>query len=575
MIPGCQQNPGTPAAAAKEAAPPDSAAAFLWKTIQEDPEPGQLSWMEMRLEPFVFHSDSFPNARFAQPWAVRNAFGDYQISTTYYNSTFNEVKTADKAGRYGAVVTIHFASGITMERCYTLFHYTGELSEKLTWWRWAAFDKKNIVFELPSVLGINPAVAKTQSAAVAAYLRFGFYEDLLRRPYSARLLAGLYESSPDENVQDVKNDVIVRDRQWWIGLKQKLHPVQGFPLSNVQGPKVLPGAMALALRPSTAMSAGMSEKVSNQLDPMLSAWAQNSGEAFGVVLARNGNVFFRHSYGMRDGVPLKDGEPSHIASVTKTFTGILLMTCVDKGILSLDDEISKFFPSLKEIKTNKPITIRNLVMHTSGLPDLQLDELNDLEEVIKPILPFVHVGEKYSYSETGYSLVGKILEVVTGKCVAVLMKEWLLDPLQMKNTRVHGAASDAWSSPDDLAKVAQVIANQGRYGNVEFFSKETFAKMLPPPGKFQGAGIWYTRGANVADKPTPAFAEAEILTRVDSENQPLGYKRILGYGSVSGTTFAIDPDDGLVIIMTRNNYGKDFENYHKQFVKIISDNIKR
>lgn len=544
--------------------------AYVETALQEDPLPGQLSWMEIKFSPFVFNSDTFPSASFAKPEIVSKALGDYKLSTAYYNSDYQQVTKPDKPGRYGAVVNVQFASGVNMDRYYTLYHYSGDFSRQLDWWRWAAHDPQPVTLHMPAVLGINAAAQQKYADAIGTYVRFGFFQELLTRPYAARLLAGLQESKPDEDPKDVKNDIIVRDREWWLGLKMKLHPVDGFPNKNAMGPEVLPTAAVKMLAVGQPMTAKVSAKVAEEADATLVPWAKTSDEPFGVVLVRNGVVFFNKAYGQS----LNDR--SHIASITKTYTGILLMMCVERGWISLDDDISKYFPGLKDAKWNKPITVRMLATHTSGLPDLQLDELNDLEEVIKPLLPTIHVGERYSYSETGYSLIGKIMEVVTGKSIAILMKEWLIDPLKL-NTEVHGAASDAWSTPMDLAKVGQLLLNKGTYGNVRYFGEATFNQMVPAAGGIsagQGIGL-QAEGGDVMSKPVNA---ANIYERINpattaAQSKALGFGQLYGHLAASGTTFAIDPTNNLVIVMTRNSPGKDYAENNTKFMRTISANL--
>lgn len=604
----------------------DGDPAFMWSLTNNDPIPLQLSWMEMKFDPFVFNTSKFPTADFAQPETVKKAIGNYSIAIKYYNVDFKEVDTADKPGRYGAVVNIKFASGINMKRYYTIFKYPRGLTD-VQWWQWAAKSKNNINFQLPAELGINPDVQKTYADAMGVFLRFGFYEDLKHRPYSARLMAGLFDISQYashktsvaslQNKKAVVEDPVFRqvvytvmdekpksssvlkkdvklielDRQWWVMLKQRLYSISSPVAKDMTGPAVLKTDVP-PLTIGTPEEAKMKPKVISELNDVLSKWAKNSDQAFSVALARHGKIFYQGAFGSRENSPMTMTEKSHIASVNKTFTGILLTMFIDKGLLSLDDEISKFLPGLKDAKWSKPITIRHLVEHTSGLPDLALDEANDVEEVIKPFLPYVKVGERYHYCQTGYILCGKIMEILTGKSFSILLREWLLDPMNMKNTEVVGAASDAWSVPNDLVKIGHLLLNKGSYPGLRYFSSETFQNQMMPTlsNKENGIGLITTvatdatakcsgsaddelieEGIYTAEEMNRAYTKAELEKIAKEKN--LGFGKLMGHPSVTGTLFCLDPENDLIMVMTRNKRGKNYMAYHKQFMKTIIDNV--
>lgn len=573
---GCKQQKRAEQPAATDEKSGDAAAKsrLVMEKIARDPVPGQFSILDMKLEPFVFDTPEFPVAEFANPDLVKKTFGDYSLSTVYYGADYNVVKTAATPGRYGAVVHVAFANGVGMDRYYTLYRYASDTNGSLQWWRWAAFTKDPVQLNLPAALGVDNKVASEYNDAISVFIRFGFYEDLIKRPYSARLLASLGEKKGTDDKSLVQNDPIVQDRQWWINLKQKIHPASGFPVAGekISQKALAPAEKTVSLKSAAPEMSGMKAGVSAQLDKVLTKWTGESKEPFTVLLARNGNIFFQKAYGERSGKRAGVEDRYHIASINKTLTAILLMMCVDKKLLTLDDDITRFFPTLKDAKWNKPITIRHLATHTSGLPDLTLDEANDLEEIIKPLLPYITVGGSYNYVETGYSLIGKILETVTGECYARLAKEWISEPMQLKSLTVKGAASDAWISPQDLAKVGQMLLNEGSLDGIRYFDRNVYAQMLPKPEDFQGIGLMRVGGAQMADKPTAQLRD-EWLRDVNVQNNELGFGKLLGHGASSGTSFAIDPDNKVVIIMTRNNFGSNYATNNKMFMKTIGENI--
>jgi D-alanyl-D-alanine carboxypeptidase len=136
-----------------------------------------------------------------------------------------------------------------------------------------------------------------------------------------------------------------------------------------------------------------------------------------------------------------------IGSITKSFTATLELMAVDEGKLGLDDALAKWFPEVAEAGA---ITIRMLLNHTSGLPDisqLQLDlHCNDPNGIVGPdqliasgiVLPRADFapGKGYLYSSLNTIIVGRILEKVTSRTFGDLLDERLIGPLGLSRTRL-------------------------------------------------------------------------------------------------------------------------------------------
>ena len=121
------------------------------------------------------------------------------------------------------------------------------------------------------------------------------------------------------------------------------------------------------------------------------------------------------------------------------------MICKERGLLAYDDLVEKYLNI-----PYKGITIRNLLTHTSGLPDYQviMDKFWDKSKVAgnPEILEYLNQyspeilfspGDEYRYSNTGYVLLGSIVEKVTGSDFVKLSKDWIFNPLNMKNTLIR------------------------------------------------------------------------------------------------------------------------------------------
>ena len=167
-----------------------------------------------------------------------------------------------------------------------------------------------------------------------------------------------------------------------------------------------------------------------------------------VLVASEGEIVFTGVNGKRDferKILLKLSDVFELASVSKQFTAMMVMICKEKGLLNYDDLVEEYLDI-----PYKGITIRNLLTHTSGLPDYQkiMDENWDKSQVAgnTEILEYLNKyepeilfspGDEYKYSNTGYVLLGSIVEKVTGKDFVKISKKWIFEPLKMKYTSIR------------------------------------------------------------------------------------------------------------------------------------------
>ena len=180
--------------------------------------------------------------------------------------------------------------------------------------------------------------------------------------------------------------------------------------------------------------------------------AQKDPKAIGfsgvVLVAENGKSIYHKAFGYREfenQIPLQTSDIFELASVSKQFTAMIIMMLKEKGLLNYDDSVSKYL----EIPY-KGITIRNLLTHTSGLPDYQeiMDKYWDKTKVagnpdcieyLNKYEPPKHFepGEKYEYSNTGYLLLASIAEKASDKDFVELCRKWIFRKLKMKSTDIR------------------------------------------------------------------------------------------------------------------------------------------
>jgi CubicO group peptidase (beta-lactamase class C family) len=147
-----------------------------------------------------------------------------------------------------------------------------------------------------------------------------------------------------------------------------------------------------------------------------------------IVIARDGKPVFAQAYGYADRekkIPNTLDTPFLMGSMTKLFTGLAIGQLVEQGKLSYDDPLAKFLPDFPDPESAKKIQIKHLLSHTSGLgsaPSLFNPDLIDRQTTVKATVdalerkpPASEPGTKYLYSNTGFVLLGRIIETVTGQ----------------------------------------------------------------------------------------------------------------------------------------------------------------
>jgi CubicO group peptidase (beta-lactamase class C family) len=208
----------------------------------------------------------------------------------------------------------------------------------------------------------------------------------------------------------------------------------------------LAGALAVADAGAAIISNVAAAK---QADALFAPWKGSDKPGLAVIVQRNGKVVYRRGFGMADlehDAPITTTTPFHVASVSKQFTAFAIHLLVAEGKLTLDDDIRKYLPELHDF--GKPVTVRHLLHHTSGLRD----ELNLLvmagwrpEDVTTEADIFRLIqrqralnsdpGREYNYCNTGYTLLALIVSRQTGRPFAEFATERIFKPLGMKHTR--------------------------------------------------------------------------------------------------------------------------------------------
>lgn len=195
--------------------------------------------------------------------------------------------------------------------------------------------------------------------------------------------------------------------------------------------------------------AGFAQDKAQQIDSLLTASHKDQKFYGNVLIAEKGNIIYQKSFGkanIASNADLNAESMFELASVSKQFTAMGIMLLKKQGKLSYDDSLRKFIPELPYYN----ITVRQLLHHTSGLPDYmelffknwdstKIASNKDMIELLdkhKPAILFIP-GEKWEYSNTGYALLATIIERVSGKSFGDYLDKNIFKPLDMKRTVVY------------------------------------------------------------------------------------------------------------------------------------------
>ena len=192
------------------------------------------------------------------------------------------------------------------------------------------------------------------------------------------------------------------------------------------------------------------------VEGMLFEMAKPDEPGVAVLVSRNGKVLFSKGYGLAnlpDKLPVTSDTKFRIGSVTKQFTAAAILKLQEEGKLKVTDKLNKF---ISDYPRGDEVTLHHLLTHTSGITSYtsKPDFYESVTKPIKPIKPEDLIasfkqdkfdfdpGEKWSYNNSGYFLLGYIVKKVSGKSYGDYLTESFFKPLGMNSTGLHAAKLD-------------------------------------------------------------------------------------------------------------------------------------
>jgi CubicO group peptidase (beta-lactamase class C family) len=323
----------------------------------------------------------------------------------------------------------------------------------------------------------------------------------------------------------------------------------------------------------TAVAAA--QDVAAKADAYLSTWAQQGRFSGTVLIARGDKILLRKGYGMANfelSVPNSPETVFRIGSITKMFTAFSILQLEERGLLKVTDPVIKYIPELPQAWS--AITIHQLLCHKSGIQEIMgakaygdLDDPRHVENALKefadkPLLS--PPGEVLRYSNTGYILLGRIVEKVSGKSYEDYLTENILKPAGMTHTafdhgtpmlpnRANGYNFDGEllinTRPGDAAGAGPAGALHSTVDDLHKFDRTLKS------GKLFSSAItakaWSPYGHWVAPPPFNFEAEYGYGWML---GQNFGHKYVGHGGWVNGfvSQFERYPDDDAVVIVLSN-----------------------
>jgi CubicO group peptidase (beta-lactamase class C family) len=298
-------------------------------------------------------------------------------------------------------------------------------------------------------------------------------------------------------------------------------------------PVALAAFAVLSVAVMSISACRQSESQAARVDQLFAAWDRKDAPGCAVGISRNGDILYKHGYGMANlerNVPITPDTVFGIASITKAFTAMSILLAAEQGKLSLDDDVQKYIPEWQD--RDDHVTIRHLLTHTSGIRDGfgllgwadPNESAGDVNEALARMLARQRgvnflPGSENQYNNGGYNLLATILKRATGQSLGEFADANIFKPLGMTHTLVRGnvpmtepnrawgytKTASGWSAARDwggaigndgmYSTVGDLLRWEENFDNPRVGTREMFAAMEKPTvltgGKAISAGIGF------------------------------------------------------------------------------------
>lgn len=346
---------------------------------------------------------------------------------------------------------------------------------------------------------------------------------------------------------------------------------------------VYPAAPGLAAAPEPPAS----PEVAAAMQPYLDSY--KLAGIIGIIADREGKVRYKNLMGYADveaKKPIREDNVFWVASMTKMFAGASIMMLVDEGKVSLDDPVTKFIPQLNRwmVVAEKdashvllkplvrPVTIRHLLSHTSGLTgQAELQQVTGSDSTPLKVRALSSVtgplqwqpGDKYAYGNQGMNIAARVVEIVSGMAYEDFLQKRFFDPLGMTETTF-------WPSDAQIARLANAYGpnkDKSGYarGGIGFLTTPLSDRVHRFPEA--GGGLFSTAHdilcygrmlANNGELDGKRYLSPAAMDELRKEqtgatkvNYSLGYhlrNGMFGHDGAYGTDLSVNPKTGMIAV---------------------------
>lgn len=311
-----------------------------------------------------------------------------------------------------------------------------------------------------------------------------------------------------------------------------------------------------------------SQNISRKIDDYINPFVKTKNFSGAVLISYKNSIIYKKAFGMMDeelNISNTLATKFNIASVSKLYTATAILLLQQKGLLTTNDYVSKFYPLLPY---SDKITIHQLLIHTSGIPNINnlpgYDSLAVFPQTPESLINFIkektldfEPGTKYRYSNTNYNLLALIIEKISGLSYGAFMEKYILSPLRLTNTGSHTKVTNI------IPNIAKGYTSDGNFG----LEKSQYLDWSSKTGN----GSVYTTIEDLY-KFRKVLDSNILLSKSSGEQMFTNHFENVGYGIfvsphlnkkrqyINGRSPGVSsymakyPDDNLIIIVLSNNY---------------------
>lgn len=301
-------------------------------------------------------------------------------------------------------------------------------------------------------------------------------------------------------------------------------------------------------------------EITQPLDSFFSALVKQNEPGMMVTIIRRDTVRYYHAFGrsrMDSMEYVSDSTIFNVADASKIFTGVAILKLIEDSVLNLDDKLSKFFPEFPTEPFSK-ITIRHILNHTSGLPDLRPENAAEWQQYLRKhnsvfgldrdyrlygdendfIVSFMDVdtllyepGTQFNPDDVSYLLVAPLIEKVTGMSFPMWMRQNIFDPVGMTHTfyyvpglrlpgMAHGYRRSDTGRPKQTFQSKDEKWDEYDYQEVDYFLTKADNGLLTTARDFRKFRLAIWDGTLISRESIETYFEP--TTQTDSDNTYFG-----------------------------------------------------